>query len=792
MAKKVQAHKKSNCGLQTIQNSVEFQVETSQPHCSKGELPYPYQVEDGCPKSSNYSNLASLKKLNNGGFHKQSSTRNNAPSLVARLMGIDTMPLDTKPVVVPSVERKIENMEMEFAKKGMKGRDFDSFYKDIDDDEWGQNFVKPKPREHPQEVELQKFKKEFEAYQAERSKECSMVQHIACSKTDGNTFPSRSKTLSIDFEESLIMKCRSRLNICASPTQIVILKPACDGIYNCNHEEKCINLSGTLQGRKSIEDFLEEVRERLKCELQGNTTKKGFVNRANGIETPNHEIPSESDPTNKAHILNLLRTESARSYKSETRFNGPSSPESFMMDTRKFLSERVRNDMKNVVHFDIPEVGCGNSKSYMLDYDRVRQMNCNDMMKRGILKEKFETPTGSYRHIPHDNLLDHRELSPRNLVRSLSAPASGASFEKLLLEDRHVLTGALIRRKLEAVEAVPVDAKKLKKDRFNIKEKILRLKYSLGLRGKLFGKRVQSIVESHSNENGPILRDIRSGPTVLMKYGERHENSTEVPPSPASMCSSAFEERWKQTEHSTPISTPDVSSLDDIVVPKAFRDISSGLNELRRQLSQLDSDGHEDLTIKQKLFESELIQLDDPAESYVRDLLVASGLYFGSWNKSLLRGDSFAKAIGNSVFEEVEESHKKMVKENERSIRDQNKNNKLEHKVLHDLLNEALSVVLRPPLTLSGFRRKPCNSSMQHHLPCGKELLKLVWDIVCVSLYPEPKTSPYSLDSLVAEHLGSVSWFGLINDEIDILESETAFLVTDDLVEELTRDIMLC
>ena len=40
--------------------------------------------------------------------------------------------------------------------------------------------------------------------------------------------------------------------------------------------------------------------------------------------------------------------------------------------------------------------------------------------------------------------------------------------------------------------------------------------------GKLFGKRVQSIVESHGSEYGPILRDIRSGPTVFMKYGERH------------------------------------------------------------------------------------------------------------------------------------------------------------------------------------------------------------------------------------------------------------------------------
>ena len=77
-----------------------------------------------------------------------------------------------------------------------------------------------------------------------------------------------------------------------------------------------------------------------------------------------------------------------------------------------------------------------------------------------------------------------------------------------------------------------------------------------------------------------------------------------------------------------------------------------------------------------------------------------------------MRFNPFAKPIGNSVYEEVEESHKKLVKENDEScIKDQNES-KLDHKVLLDLLNEALPVVLGPPLTLSRFRRKLSNTSM--------------------------------------------------------------------------------
>ncbi|XP_061346021.1 uncharacterized protein LOC133291728 [Gastrolobium bilobum] len=847
MAKKVHARKKHHGGLEAPRNSLDLQVETSQNYCPQGESPYYYKIEEDWSKNSRHSNVGSMKKLINEELSKRSSTRQNAPSIVARLMGIDMMPSDTK-YVVSSDKRVSENMGKMFSNKGMNERgsskfnsssqmELDSFYHDIDDDDgWTQSFGEPRPREHPQEEELQKFKKEFEAYQAARFLECSKfaeigsvsrqvlaqenlnkekvthnasvqreateklaelanhsfkaeIPDIGSSEYRGDTlgliparqrktFPSRSRTLSRDFEESLMFKSRNRLDTSPSPTRIVILKPGPDS--SCNLEENWTSSSSTLQGRNSIEDFLEEVKERLKCELQGKTVKKGSVVRGSEIEAPYNEKPS-------------VRSESTSSYKSEMQFNEPSSPEFISRDTRKFLSERLRNVVKRETHLDIPG---GNSRSHALDNHRVRlkqtwdNMKCeNDMNHWEISKE--ETQTGSFRHEPDDNLLLHKELSPRNLVRSLSAPVSGSgtSFGKLLLEDRHVLTGAHIRRKLEAVETMSVDDKKRKKNRFNIKERVSNFRYSLALRGKLFGKRVQSMVESHGNEYDPMVRDVTSGPTVLMNYGDRHENSTEVPPSPASVCSSVHEDFWRRTEYLSPISTPDVSSRDDNVVPQVFRDISSGLNELRRQLSRLESDGAEDFTAKHEPIDSELIQLEDPAESYIRDLLVASGLYFGSWDKSLLRGDTFAKPIGNSVFEEVEESQKKLVKENDESyIKDQNEN-KLDHKVLHDLLNEALSVVLGPPLTFSRFRRKLSNSCMLPP-PCGKELLNLVWDIIRVSLYPPSDMFPYSLESLVAQHLRSIPWSGLINDEINILEREIECLITDDLVEELTKDML--
>ncbi|BAT99873.1 hypothetical protein VIGAN_10141200 [Vigna angularis var. angularis] len=879
MAKKVLARKRHHGGLEAPRNSLDLQVQTPQHYCPQGELSCNYQVEEeGRPENNRYSNVGSMKKLINEELSKQSSTRQNAPSLVARLMGIDTMPLDTK-YVVPSDKRMSENVGKKSSEKGLSRRgsvswgssnfnsssqmDFESLYEDMDvddnDDGWNKSFGEPRRRDHPQEEELQKFKKEFEAYQAARFQECSKVaeidsvpkrllaqensnkekvihsdlvlQRAAAGKsadldshsfktpppesygseyrgdmmelvpaTQRKTFPPRSRTLSRDFEESLMMKSCNRLDTSASPTRIVILKPGPESISN--HEENWTISTGTIQGRNSIEDFLEEVKERLKCELQGKIVKKISVVRGSGIETPYNEKPS--DPKLIArHIVkqvresatrdadtNLLHSESTGSFKSEMQFNGATSPEVISRDTRKFLSDRLRNVVRSEARAGFPE---GKSRSLALDSHKDGLQQGGDIMKYAsnweISKEDVEIQTGSFRHELDENIFLHRELSPRNLVRSLSAPVSrsGTSFGKLLLEDRHLLTGAQIRRKLEAVETMSVDVKKRKKDRFNIKERVSNFKYNIALRGRLFGRRVQSTVESRANEYGPMVRDVTSGPTVLMNCGERHENSTEVPPSPASVCSSIHEDFWRRTEYLSPISTPDVSSRDDTAVPQVFRDISSGLNELRRQLNQLESDGPEDFTMKHEASESDLDQLEDPAESYIRDLLVASGLYFGSWDKSLLRGDTFAKPIGNSVYEEVEESRRKWVKKDDEScIKDHNKN-KPGHKVLLDLLNEALSVVLGPPLTLSRFRKKLSNSSML--LPSGKELLNLVWDIIRVSIYPPSDISTYSLDDLVAQHLGSIPWSELITDEINILERDIECLITDDLVEELTKDI---
>ncbi|KAM7260812.1 hypothetical protein ACFE04_026287 [Oxalis oulophora] len=838
MARKFLPHNTNHsAGLDAPRNSFELQLDNYLTSLPLPDIPYSYQVEHNT--SAKYS-YPPMKKLIHDEISKPPTkihvhVHGGAPSIVARLMGVDMLPLHTNSVIQPLINNKYDNTGIKTYVTNPSSRldlyiDNHKTYTDRDrdrdrDDSW-YKYGKAKPRQHPQEEELQKFKKDFEAWQAHRFRECSRLveppyplfspqnlnkeitplrtnsaritekpnlnlQHhrnkseiFTTEQKDQSYLRLRSRTLSRDFEHNYDHK---RDKSCAT-TRIVILKPGPDRISD--HEE-CwtTSSSGAYEERGCIEDFLEEVKERLKCELQGKTIKKGgSIARGSGIETPYSE--RASDPKQIArHIakhvrdsveINLRRSESTRSCRSEIHSNGLDSPEFIHRDTKSFLSERLRNVLKRETNFEVN----GRSRSPMLINKSSRLKHvAADPLEADRYWEivKDDDQSRSFRHGD-----DVSVLSPRSLIRSLSAPVSGTSFGKLLLEDRHVLTGGQIRRKHESTvnRSAMVNVGKEKKEKFNFKEKVSNFRYSL--RGRLFGKKFQSFMESQ-NADLHHVKDIMSGPTVV-NFSERlsRENSTEVPPSPASVCSSAQEDFWRPADNLSPASTPEVNFEEDNAMPHFFREISSNLIELRRKLNELESFGVAQKTFTPEPMESEIV---DYAEIYVRDLLVASGLYHGSLDKTLSRWDPLAKPISKSVFEEVEESYRKLDKDYDRFGKDEDER-RVEHKILFDLLNEALSVVLGPKVHLSRFRRKIIGSSTSPAMR-GRKLLDSVWGILCEYLHVSPEISELSLENLVACDLEGAPWSGLMDEEINALGRELEGLVIDELIDDIVKDIMI-
>ena len=400
---------------------------------------------------------------------KRSNDKHNSPSLVAKLMGMEALPLEsTKSTawINPRQTAKVDHShEKGGGKRNKKERRLGSSAVNVV--ETNDIINPPVRREHPQEEELQRFRREFEAWQADkRSKDCSRIIDSGSVAAEKERLFTRTRSFGRDFN---LKSDRT------GPTKIVVLRPGLQRVYD--YEDSLTTSSGTtMEGSRgsSIEEFLEEVKERLKGELQGRAAlKRSSSVRGSGIETPFSERP-------------FPRSESMRSYAaSEVQCNAPDSPQDFISkDTRKLLAERVRNVLS-------------------------KEMSSSSRLRPTVSDaESLQKYTDEIEEDTRRNVHKKEPSSPRNLKRSLSAPVSGTSFGKLLLEDRHVLTGAQIMRKHEAVitegeetEPVVVDPIR-RKERFNLRKKVSSFRSTL--RGRIFGKKIRSMIESNSFEDETI------------------------------------------------------------------------------------------------------------------------------------------------------------------------------------------------------------------------------------------------------------------------------------------------
>ncbi|XP_051139713.1 uncharacterized protein LOC127257370 [Andrographis paniculata] len=878
MARKAAAHKRHGSGLEAPRNSLELPMEKCYGfYAARDNILYGHHIAKESSAPDRYSMEVPLKKLISDDLSKRPDPPLNAPSVVARLMGVDTLPVDSKSTQRQVYEKtdKIptrKSMDKPESKKDSVGhtRSFTDWSLQSDIDSFGQyddmyypkqfssrtKPSKPKRREHPQEEELQKFKKEFEAWQAARFNVCSNVGKFACdpaqfiaqedlnrekmflntrkianeerpwenygelSSVEMLALESCKKKVlcnSAEWKESLhasrasrpeflasrLASCNEKFDVVSAPTKIVVLRPGPDRMHI--NEDSYNNTPSASEDRVDIEDFLKEVKERLKSELQGKTSKKSTTARGGGIETPYREKPSEPkriaqriaqevrDSVSRDLELNLPRSESTRSYRSESHLNGSDSPEFINRDTRRYLAERLRNVLKGETHGEAPTVVRNRSRLSMPDHDKGGAVQSRVAWCDGSIgfSESFATElekqSRSFRGEPDEAGMQQRDLSPRNLIRSLSAPVSGTSFGKLLLEDRHVLTGAHIRRKHEVIEKISVNIKKPKKDKFNIKEKVSSFRYSLTLRGRLFRRRVKSVDGLDPDRNYPF-KDLATGPTVMTSFCEANENSTEVPPSPASVCSSIHEEFWRPTDYLSPISSTGANHLEDSEMSHVFREINSNLIELRRKLNQFESSVQDEAVSEQKPAAPKEVVVEDEVEAYIRDLLIASGLYGGSFIRSMTKWDPLGKPISAEAFEEVEATYGQSAKTDEFCSRKDHED-RGDRKMILDLLNEVLPATLREPVKTSKYLEKVIGSV--HKPPYGRMLLSRVWDIAREYIHPPADRSCYTLDYMLARDLKSEPWSQVVDDDVSGLGRDIECWIIEDVIEEMVEDMQM-
>ncbi|RCV46717.1 hypothetical protein SETIT_9G553500v2 [Setaria italica] len=826
------------------------------------------------PKSGPSHSSTPIKKL----IHEDISFRTNEgqkrPSVIARLMGMDSPPLNTSTESISrseerrSVPRSRDPSEMISTKHvSFVPHDKDSIkhapkqeiraYDDERDvfghpskrnNEWS----KPQPREHPQEEELQKFKKEFEAWQASRAWEqsrsfelesnlddddddkCTDIvpyrhqHHKGKDASSGNKYihsnddvhRRRSKESSTSISGSRTFSlasadaCSTRLPLSRfyheeerslSPTRIVVLKP-CPELSMDDIEESSLGSPELVKKENNMEAFLEEVKKRLKIELEGSMASDDKANRWAVGDIPadpkkiarNIANQIRENVTRDLHPA-LVRSESTRSYRSDVPFNGQNQMDYIGRDARRQLSDRLKNVLRREPDAEPPFSHRRRAASTSFD-EEPRPKPRHDMASRkGKIRRKeekkcaIESDVRSFRYGSSNKTpttqLDSEPVSPRNLMRSFSAPVSGTTFVKLLSEEPRVLTGARLQRKQEGYGSRPSSSEERKgrKDAFGIKGKVSNLRQNLGLRAKLFGKKFHASDESSFPDDLPPIGTLVTAPSVLIHPGVLQENSTEVPPSPASWCSSPPDE-MSRGGYPSPVSPLEAAfSGHRSPLRTATKDmISSGCEPgiLSEQFQTTEERAETSPVLDDQ--DDDMDELDHPIKSFIRDVLVVAGMYRSRQNPVNLLSDCEAKPIPKRVLEEVEFSSSTVAASSNVGAA------AIDHRLLFDLINEALPGAVRSSTTLCTFDK--FYAAAPRRAPGGKKLLEALWKSVQVWLEPpshSKTSSSASVDVLIGRDLSMSAWHGAFRDDADAFGEEVEAEILDELVDEMVWDVLL-
>ncbi|KAG6483086.1 hypothetical protein ZIOFF_059726 [Zingiber officinale] len=817
-------------GFEAPRNSLDIPISTSYGyHYVTEEV----SVKHHSSKVNNCLNGTFIKKLSDGEISRQASDSHAAPSVVARLMGMDSMPEPSPKVLKDEHEiyssRKsmdtsslnLINSVKETSRSSTSSRELKRslVLNGSAPDSKAENIRKPCPRKHPQEELLQKFKKEFESWQASKSWEHSGSQKnqvlrdikdyqtvaqeilnkekltkyltakenfaeenptefVDVASSDEQTVARRevtnlhthldgqSQTFSNTFMHTTLdtkmnyfehfpgIKTDSKTERPSSPTRIVILKPT---FYKMDGTVGELSASSNQLGKEcSMKDFLEEVKERLKNDIQGrsrnNVEFRGTVVRSSfgerSVDTKQiaRDIAKRiRESVSRDMGATLMRSDSTRSFRGDTQINALDSPEFIRREMRKFLAEKSKNALKNEFFFESPLVKHGRQSGASFTTGKAIRKVISDFSNKGKKSDYWKNKKAAHESVPRNTqqFLAVDSESQRNLSRSFSAPVSGTAFGKLLLEDQHI-SGARIRRKHESSVNNLSEARRQRNDSFNIKETLSSLKHNLNLRGK--------------------------------------ENATEVPPSPASVSSVSPDEFCRQ-DNPSPVSPLEVMEyhMSSCIAGEFSTDAPAREPFVPENIEH----GGHDKSTGEKSQEQEIDDMEEKDTSYLRDILITAGFYEdNSTDLSNSRLDELTRPISHQVFEEVEEAYKYGHVDTEFSIAD-NSDVTIGHKLLFDLVNEALQSILSPKIRCPMLKRWVLGPATPSE---GKNLLEDLWNQIKLYLNPFMHESD-TLDSIVVQDMKMTTWPTMLYEDMDVVGRQIERAILSNLIDDIVKDL---
>ncbi|KAF3341310.1 hypothetical protein FCM35_KLT10154 [Carex littledalei] len=762
----------------------------------------------------------------------------NAPSIVARLMGMDTIPpgrstvidakesklpkptkpniyhsprkdltFDGSPRSAPFRQRKGSLLSYGSTTNAGNGSNIknSNTYNKKSKKDYGrpQKGKRPSsgvpPRQHPQEEALQKFKRDFEAWQSSamvEKSECvaenlhkgKYIQILAQENLNKEKMAMYSIQKQNATETVQVVLPKNELHVSEAiekqersplPTRIVILKPSFDPKNQT--PDPFLGSSNSKNRDCTMVDFLEEVKERLRLEIEGkaaSVAKKEKNGKHKTIATDPKEIARDIAKQIRETVTRDFEKKLTRSRSFKLPNYVPDTSESVRRDTRRILSEKLKNVLRNEAGSERPSTSMEPSRASFIikRRERVKSMSefpsiINKEYKRNDTRCKLDS-TG---------MVDADTASPRSLFRSFSAPVPGTNLGKLLLEDSGLTKWARVGvRHEEEVENLREERNGIKEHGSGFKGKVSNLRHNFNLKGKLFGNKTHAVKTPKSEDFLP-LKVLRTIPSALMNPGPSQENYTEVPPSPASVSSSSHNE-FSGGDNPSPVSPLEVSAHAS---RKSLGDISFPISDAIPTI-QPKNEETEEAEYTEKSEDTDITEILTPEEAYVKEILVSAGLYKNKkTNETNLYINFAPRPLSFQIFEQIEEAYNKDIKISTEDHLQTDPHADIDRRILFDLANESVETLFGPARnsdTLSEW------VGTNGTLPSGSILLDEICTQIDTFINP-PMDEMQTIDSMVGQDVKTNTWSSKLYEEKDVLCKKMSFVifmeVLDDFVNEM-------
>ncbi|TVU07540.1 hypothetical protein EJB05_40900, partial [Eragrostis curvula] len=514
-----------------------------------------------------------------------------------------------------------------------------------------------------------------------------------------------------------------------SPAQIVLLKPSSD--IDVGDGEVLFGLS-KVKRDDNMEEFLQKVKERLQKELKVKCTSD--LNTITWASEPTHvaqNIAAQIKQTVTTDLSKRLsRSEAFRAFRSDRKRNHATtgakhaSPEHIKIkNARSILSRRP----KNVT----PRTETNKDDEESVDSfpirTRERVRSLTDVSLTGI---GFDEQSWTSECVMKNDNVDSEVpvgtdiLSQCKLVRSFSAPESGLSRSRLFSDE------SVNNRKHGASDiASESGTMTSRSSSFSFRETVSSLRHSFSLRGKLFGRKKKPSFEE-------LYPQMAIGTSPSPSESFRLYNIPQAKLSPK--CPSEFEAPASELLFRTDITVETACNQD---------------------------------------------------KAYIREVLIAAGLYDdGSLeNKVNARVDSMARPICDFIFEEVEDIYYYRDKNADHDIGLCNNSgvNVTDHRMLFDLANEALHILVQGGKTGSSLRQWVIDST---GVSRGRKLVDDVWQQVQTLRNPQMQEMQ-TIDSMVAFEVRKSVWAEVLYEDVYVVGRKIERAIFDELIEDLLLEV---